>query len=128
MNPEHFQAYLVLTVIVISFVLIYKQILRPPITLLLANLVFVLFGILTVEDLLDGLANESIISILLLILLTAGIRKNFEIELLFDRLYRRITSYRGFLIAMMTKVAVLSSLMNNTPVVAAMTPYVFNWG
>ena len=128
MNPEHFQAYLVLTVIVISFILIYMQILRPPITLLLANLVFALSGILTVKDLLDGLANESIISILLLILLTAGIRKNFEIELLFDRLYRRITSYRGFLIAMMTKVAVLSSIMNNTPVVAAMTPYVFNWG
>ena len=119
MIPEHLQGYVVLTVIVVSFILIYKQTLRPTITLLLANLVFVLTGILTVKELLDGLANESIISILLLILLTAGIRKNFEIEMLFDRVYRHTTSYRSFLLAMMTKVAVVSSLMNNTPVVAA---------
>ena len=128
MIPEHLQAYLVLAVIVIAFILIYRQTLRAPITLLLANLIFMLTGIITVKELLNGLANESIISILLLILLTAGIRKNFEIERLFDKVYRNITSYQGFLLAMMSKVAVISSLMNNTPVVAAMTPYAFNWG
>ena len=128
MIPHVLQAYLVIAVIVVSFLLIYRQILRPPITLLLANLIFVLCGILKVPELLEGLANESIASIILLILLTAGIRKNFRIESLFDRLYKNLKSYQGFLVAMMTKVAVVSSLMNNTPVVAAMTPYVFNWG
>ncbi len=128
MIPQDLQAYLVIGIIVISFVLIYKQILRPPITLLLANLVFVLTGVLSVPELLDGLSNQSIISILLLILLTAGIRKNFDIERLFDRVYQNIKSYQGFLLAMMAKVALVSSVMNNTPVVAAMTPYVFNWG
>lgn len=128
MIPQYLQAYLVIAIIIVSFVLIYRQVLRPPVTLLLANLVFVLTGILTVPELLAGLANESIISIVLLILLTAGIRKNFEIEMLFDRLYQNMKSYRMFLMAMMTKVAVVSSMMNNTPVVAAMTPYVFNWG
>lgn len=128
MIPEYIQAYLVITVIVVSFILIYRQTLKPTITLLLANLVFVLTGIIGVKELLAPLANESIISILLLILLAAGIRENFEIEMLFDRVYRNIKNYRSFLLAMMTKVAVISSLMNNTPVVAAMTPYVFNWG
>jgi len=102
--------------------------LRPPITLLLANLIFILTGVLSTKQLLAGLSNESIISILLLILLTAGIRKNFQLEAVFDRLYRNIKSYRAFLLIMMSKVALVSSFMNNTPVVAAMTPYVFNWG
>jgi len=128
MIPQYFQAYLVIAVIVVAFILIYRQVLRPPTTLLLANLVFVLTGILNAPQLLEGLANPSIISIVLLILLTAGVRKNFRIEALFDRLYRPITGYRTFLLAMMAKVAVVSSMMNNTPVVAAMTPYVFNWG
>ena len=128
MIPQMLQAYVVLAIIIISFVLIYRQILRPPITLLLANLVFVLSGIISLGDLLEGLSNESIISILLLILLTAGIRKNFDIERIFDRVYQNLGSYRSFLLAMMAKVAAVSSLMNNTPVVAAMTPYVFNWG
>lgn len=128
MIPQYLQAYLVIAIIISSFILIYRQVLRPPVTLLLANLAFVLTGILTVPELLGGLANESIISILLLILLTAGFRKSFGIEMLFDRVYRNIKNYRPFLLAMMTKVAIISSLINNTPVVAAMTPYVFNWG
>ena len=128
MIPQHLQAYVVLAIIIVSFILIYRQILRAPITLLLANLAFVLTGIISVTELLEGLSNESIISILLLILLTAGMRNNFNIERMFDRVYQNIRSYRSFLLAMMVKVAAVSSLMNNTPVVAAMTPYVFNWG
>jgi di/tricarboxylate transporter len=128
MIPQHLQAYLVLVIIIISFVLIYRQILRPPITLFLANLVFVLSGVMSLGELLEGLSNESIISILLLILLTAGIRKNFDIERMFDKVYQNMQGYRSFLLAMMTKVAAMSSFMNNTPVVAIMTPYVFNWG
>jgi di/tricarboxylate transporter len=128
MIPPHLQPYLVLLVIVAAFVVIYRQSLRPPITLLLANLVFIITGVLSTKELLAGLANEPIISILLLILLTAGIRKNFQLEASFDILYRNITNYRSFLLLMMSKVALVSSFMNNTPVVAAMTPYVFNWG
>ena len=128
MIPLYLQAYVVIAVIAISFFLIYRQSLKPTITLLLANLIFVLTGILSAKQLLAGLSNESIISIILLILLTAGIRKNFDIEMLFDKVYRNIHGYRHFLLAMMSKVALVSSLMNNTPVVAAMTPYVFNWG
>ncbi|MDH3710670.1 MAG: SLC13 family permease, partial [Cyclobacteriaceae bacterium] len=128
MITENIQAFLVLAVIAVAFVLIYRQVLRPPITLLLANLVFLITGILSTEELLGGLANESIISILLLILLTAGIRKNFQIEAAFDKFYQKLRGYHSFLLAMMAKVALVSSVMNNTPVVAAMTPYVFNWG
>ena len=128
MIPIHLQAYLVILIIVIAFTLIYRQVLRPTITLLLANLIFVLTGIISAKNLISGLSNESIISIILLILITAGVRGNFDVEMWFDRVYRNIHSYRRFLLAMMTKVAVVSSLMNNTPVVAAMTPYVFNWG
>ena len=128
MIPIHLQAYLVILIIVVAFTLIYKRVLKPTITLLLANLIFVLTGVISAKDLISGLSNEAIISIVLLILVTAGIRGTFNVELWFDRMYRNIHGYRKFLLAMMTKVAVISSIMNNTPVVAAMIPYVFNWG
>jgi di/tricarboxylate transporter len=128
MIPIHLQAYLVILIIVVAFTLIYKRVLKPTITLLLANLIFVLTGIISAKDLISGLSNEAIISIVLLILITAGVRGTFDVEMWFDRVYRNIHGYRKFLLAMMTKVAVVSSLMNNTPVVAAMIPYVFNWG
>jgi len=61
-------------------------------------------------------------------LITTGIRKSFQIENLFDAIFRKAKTYRGFLFRMMTQVALLSTTINNTPVVALMTPYVVEWG
>ena len=93
----------------------------------------VLLGILTPKEMLMGFSNESIASVVLLVVLSSAISKNFQIESFIDRIYhlgKRNTplSYRSFLLRMMVQVAALSSFINNTPVVALMTPYVFNWG
>ena len=128
MIPAPYDAYLVILVIFITFYVSYKEWIRPSLSFLAAVLFFILCGILPAEELLRGFSNPSIASIFLLILLTAGLRKNFNVESLFDKAFRSAKSYRSFLLLMMGQVAFISSFMNNTPVVAAMTPYVFNWG
>ena len=120
--------YFTLGMIFIMFFLIYQEKVRPAFSLLGTILVFIFTGVLSPQDLLAGFSNESIASIILLILITVGLRNNFRIEQLLDRLNEGITSYRAFLIRMMAQVAILSSIINNTPVVAFMTPYIFNWG
>ena len=128
MIPAAFQPYFVILIIVLIFVFIYREILRPSISFLLAVLIFVVTGILSSQEVLEGFSNDKIASIILLILITAGLRKNFQIEALFDIVFKTAKTYRSFLIRMMGQVAILSSMINNTPVVALMTPYVFNWG
>lgn len=128
MIPAPFDAYLVILTIFITFLCVYKEWVRPPVGFLGAVILFVIVGILSTEELLRGFSNPSIASIILLILLTAGIRKNFNIERLFDKIFRSAKTYRSFLLLMMAQVSIISSFMNNTPVVAAMTPYVSNWG
>lgn len=128
MIPAPFDAYLVILTIFLTFLFAYKEWVRPSVGFLSAVLVFIVLGILPTEELLSGFSNPSIASIILLILLTAGIRKNFNIEYLFDKVFKSARTYRSFLLLMMAQVSVISSFMNNTPVVAAMTPYVFNWG
>ena len=128
MIPAPYDAYLVIIVIVLTFYLSYKEYVRPSLGFLGAVLLFILAGVLPAEELLHGFSNPSIASIILLILLTAGLRKNFNIESLFDKIFKSAKSYRSFLLLMMGQVAIISSFLNNTPVVAAMTPYVFNWG
>jgi len=128
MIPIDFQPYFVILIIVLIFVLIYKEILRPSISFLLAVLIFVVTGILSSHEVLEGFSNDKIASIILLVLITAGLRKNFQIEAIFDILFKTAKTYRSFLLRMMGQVAILSSMINNTPVVALMTPYVFNWG
>ncbi len=126
--PVEFQAYVVIGTIILLFISLFAEWTKPPNSFLFAVLFLVIIGILKPEEVLEGMANESIISIVLLILITAGIRANYNLKGLLDRFFSRAKTYRHFLGLMMAKVALLSSFVNNTPVVVLMTPYVFDWG
>ncbi|MCZ6521313.1 MAG: SLC13 family permease [Bacteroidetes bacterium] len=127
MNVSVFDPYFVLIVIGIAFFLTYRNILQPSVSLLLAVIAFMAIGILTPQEVLAGFSNDKIASILLLILIAAGIRKNFKIEIWFNRIFSKATSYRRFMLQMMAQSAVVSSMINNAPVVALLTPYVVDW-
>ncbi len=126
-NPE-FQPYWVLVLSGIAFFVIYMEWVKPTVGLMVLILVFMVYGVIGSKELLSGFSNESIGSIVLLILISAGLRSNYNVEALFDKIFKKIKSYRGFLLAMMSQMALLSSFVNNTPVVVLMTPYVYNWG
>lgn len=128
MIAENFQPWFVIIVVFLIFLLIYKEYLKASVSFLMAVLLFSITGILTPSEVLSGFSNESIASILMLILITTGLRKNFQLENLFDAIFKKAKTYRGFLFRMMSQVALLSSIINNTPVVALMTPYVVDWG
>jgi di/tricarboxylate transporter len=67
-----------------------------------------------------------IIVIFLLTLVTAGIRGVFGSEV-FSRLFNPNLSPKAFLFRMMVTVSSMSSVLNNTPIVAFMIPYVKDW-
>ncbi len=123
-----YQSYFVLFIILLIFYFIYRDMLRPAVSFLIAILTFLVTGILNYNEVLSGLANDKIASIIILILISAGLRKNYNIEKVFDRIFKKATTYKSFLFRMMSQVAIISSMINNAPVVALMTPYVFNWG
>lgn len=126
--PEAIQPYFVLIVLFLTFTSIYLELLRPAVSFLLAVLIFTIMGILDTEHVLAGFSNSSIAVIILLIVITAGLRKNYRPELIFDLIFRKSKTYLNFLFRMMSQVAILSSLINNTAVVALMTPYVYDYG
>lgn len=115
-------------VLLILFLSIYFLKARSSVLFLLATIALLIAGVLTTEEVMRGLSNEAIGTIILLILITAGIRKNFPIESWLNIILGRSKSYRIFLFRMMSQVAIVSSFVNNTPVVALLTPYIFNWG
>jgi di/tricarboxylate transporter len=83
-------------------------------------------GIIQIEDMLHGLANKQIIIIFLLIILTAGIQRNLG-KGFFFKLFKKELSPFQFRLRMMVLVSGISSMLNNTPVVALMIPYVKHW-
>ncbi len=120
---------IIIVSIVLIFIIIslYTELMGPAFTFLIGVVILGIFGILTPKEILGGLANEQIIVIILLLLLGDIIRKSNLIDRLFDKAFRKATTYRGFLARMIAIVAGFSAFLNNTPLVAIMIPYVHNW-
>lgn len=119
----------ILVFIVLAFLIIslYKEIIGPAFTFIIAISVLGVFGILTPKEILSGFANENVIVIVLLLLLGDVIRRNSIIEGIFNLIFKRATSYKTFMLQMMSLIAAFSAFLNNTPLVAVMMPYVNSW-
>lgn len=116
----------VLLVVIFLILSLYREWFNPALTFFIATVALLLGKIITPAEILSGLSNQQIIIIFLLVLVTAGIRTIFGSEA-FARLFNPNLSPRAFLLRMMLTVSSLSSVLNNTPIVAFMIPYVKDW-
>jgi di/tricarboxylate transporter len=105
---------------------LYKNVLRPSILFLIAVFIFIVSDIITIENFLLGLSNKNILVIFLLMSFTFGLRSVLG-NGFFENLFQKSLSPFLFRIKMMALVASFSSILNNTPVVAFMIPYVKSW-
>jgi len=108
-------------------VALYQEWSQPSLIFLLAVVIFYFAGIVSIDDILHGLSNESIILIFLLIIISEVVKRTAVIGFILNRLLRPNLSYQRFLTRMTTGVAFFSGWINNTPLVAFMMPYVYDW-
>jgi di/tricarboxylate transporter len=119
------QLYTFAVVVFLVFAL-YRELFNPGFTFFICTVALLLAGIITPVELLRGLSNQQIIVIFLLVLVTAGLRLIFGSEI-FARLFNPRLKPKAFLIRMMVTVSAISGVLNNTPIVAFMIPYVKDW-
>ncbi len=122
-----YDMWLALGAICILIFLLYQDKIEPTLSFLLITGFLVVVGILPVKDFLSGFANEQILTIILLVIITSELRRNFDIEKAFDFIFSGAKSRKGFLWRMMAFSSLTSAFINNTPIVAVMIPYVYNW-
>lgn len=122
----YFSQGYVLLIVVFLVLSLYREWFNPALTFFIASVALLLGKIITPADLLQGLSNQQIIVIFLLMLVTAGIRTIFGSDA-FSTLFNPRLTARAFLLRMMVTVSSLSSVFNNTPIVAFMIPYVKDW-
>lgn len=119
---------IVTLVIIFLIISLYKNYFGSGFTFVIAISILGISGILTPAEIMKGFANEQIAVIILLLIIGDIIRKSTLIDNLFNRFFSRTFSYRKFLAKLIFPVAGLSALINNTPLVAIMMPYVHSWG
>lgn len=105
---------------------LYREWFNPALTFFIATVALLLGRVITPAEILQGLSNQQIIIIFLLMLVTAGVRAIFGAEAL-AKVFNPKLSQKAFLLRMMITVSSLSSVLNNTPIVAFMIPYVKDW-
>ena len=120
----------IIVTVVIMFLLVslYKRLFGPGFTFVIGVSILGISGILSPSEILNGFANEQIAVIILLLFIGEVIRKSTLIDNMFNSLFKKTHTYKGFVARLLLPVAALSSMINNTPLVAIMMPYVHNWG
>jgi len=115
-----------ISIVIILVIVLYKDLLRPSFAFLGAVFLLLVLQIISPEEFLMGLANKQIIVIFLLIGLTSGIQQNIGTGFFF-KIFSQKLKPGTFRIRLMLLVSSLSAILNNTPVVAFMIPYVKEW-
>lgn len=119
--------YILVIALLIITVSLFIQRFKPTLVFGWTTLVLVVLGVIPVNVLLESFSNRSILTIFLLIFITSALRKHFNLLGLMDYFFRSMRSPKHFLVGMTSGVAALSSVVNNTPIVALMIPYVYDW-
>ncbi len=97
-------------------------------TIVLGGLVILaLAGVVTPMEAFAGFANEAMLTVAALFVLAAALRDTGALEALFGRIFGRTRHERTGLSRMLPPIAALSAFLNNTTIVAMMTPVVIEW-
>ena len=107
--------------------LLYKEIIKPVLVFVLAIVILMASGVISTQEALSGFSNEQIAVIFLLLLVSDLIKRSGALDMYVFRLFRSNLGYRHFLLRMGTVVSGVSAFVNNTPLVALMMPYAYDW-
>lgn len=121
------EAWLTLAVLISALVLLAATRIAADIVLVAGLIVLLLAGVIAPEQAFSGFSNTGVITIAALFVVVAGLRNTGVTQLLVARLLGKPRNARHAQAQMMLPVTVLSSFVNNTPVVAALIPAVNDW-
>lgn len=118
---------IVISLILGLIVVLYKDWIRPVIAFFIVALVLLISDVISTKDLMAGFANEQILVVLILIMLSDVIQRTAVVDIVFQAIFKPSISYRGFLALLGFIVAPISAFVNNTPLVAILMPFVYDW-
>lgn len=121
------QAYIAIASVLACFsALIFTR--YAPDVILMGGVTFLLvIGVITPAEALSGFANEGMITVALLFIVAQGLSQTGGASWLAASLLGRPSTIGMAQLRLMFPVATLSSVVNNTPVVAMMIPAVMDW-
>ncbi|MBB3701466.1 anion permease [Flammeovirga yaeyamensis] len=125
--PQEYDRWIVLITVISVIIALLKEWEKPSTIFFLGVVALLATGIIHVEDVLNSLSNSSIATIIVLVIVTTHLYHTFNVSLILNYLVGDSKKPRLFMAKIITFSALFSSFTNNTPVVAGLTPYVYDW-
>jgi len=121
------QAWLTVAVVVVMIAAMALELSGPDVILMAGLFTLAGTGVLTPKETFAGFANEAMLTVGALLVLSAALRDTGALEATFGRIFGRTRRELVGLVRMMLPVAAVSAFLNNTTIVAMMTPVVIDW-
>ncbi len=122
-----FQLWFTFSLFFVLIITLLFDLIRPVYAFSGVSFGLILFKVIGINQFINSFANESILTIFLLIFIAQIVRDNFNIIGLLDQLFQNTKNPRWFIFKKSLSVSALSSVMNNTPIVAMLIPYSIHW-
>ena len=122
-----FAAYIAMTVVAVCFLALMFTRFAPDIILMGGVTTLLVLGVLNPQEALSGFSNEGMITVALLFVVAQGLSQTGGASWLAGSLLGQPSRIGLAQLRLMLPVAALSSVVNNTPVVAMMIPAVLDW-
>ncbi|MED4972302.1 SLC13 family permease [Geobacillus kaustophilus NBRC 102445] len=103
------------------------EVARPDMIVFAVLTVFLLTGIITEEEALEGFSNEGTLTVALLFIVAGAIQKSGIIERSLIKRLKKGKTIAGTMAKIFLPVSGFSAFLNNTPIVAALTPILRKW-
>ncbi|WP_168883861.1 SLC13 family permease [Flammeovirga agarivorans] len=125
--PEELDKWIVLFTVTTVIIALLKEWGKPSTIFFMSVVTLLLFGVISADNLLESMSNPSIATIIVLVIVTTHLYHTYNTEDALNRFIGNTKRPKVFMAKIITFAAILSSFTNNTPVVAGLTPYVYNW-
>jgi di/tricarboxylate transporter len=121
------QALLTLAVIAAMLVGLARETAPPDLVMLAALFTLAAFGVLDADETFRGFSNEGMATVGALFIVAAALADTGALERAVGRIFGQVRHEAAGLVRICLPIAGLSAFLNNTPIVAMMTPVVIEW-
>ncbi len=121
------QAWLTLAVILLTIVVLAKDVISPAAALVGAMVVLLASGVITPAQALAGFSNPAPMTVAALYVLARAVEKTGALQPLVNATLGSGSSERGSLARLILPTGAASAFLNNTPIVAMLMPQVRDW-
>ncbi|NLI64794.1 MAG: SLC13/DASS family transporter, partial [Bacteroidales bacterium] len=122
------QSIIVLVSLIGMLAILITDKMRPGMTLLSVVIIFLVAGILTPKEMLEGFSNKGMITVAMLFLISEGVRRSGALSAVVSKvLPNKKIPVRRAQLRLFPLIYSISLFINNTPLVVIFAPIIKRW-